>query len=258
MGTPGEEGTRAVGADSSVHELLAIERRRADSAEQRLRNQTMLFAEAEHKMKTTLAVITGWATTLDESWEKLPDDLRRQGVTAIRRNAGDLAEQASRLLDDARAEINALDLDPVRLDLAEMLDAMIGLFGGVSRAHHLHFERSDHVPVWAWVDPAALQQVLGHLIENAVKYSPEGGEITLRVSRTESEAVLEVCDEGIGIPDDVNLFAAFRRGDEEATQGAGLGLYIVRNLVESMGGKVHARRNGDKAGSTFTVTLPAA
>jgi len=247
------------GSDASVQELLAIERRRADSAEQRLRNQTMLFAEAEHKMKTTLAVITGWATTLDESWEKLPDDLRRQGVVAIRRNSEDLAEQAGRLLDDARAEIAALDLEPVRLDLADMLETMTSLFGGVSRAHEVRFERQGGDEVWAWVDPAALQQILGHLIENAVKYSPGGGCITLDVRAEDGEAVLDVRDEGVGIPMGIDLFAAFQRGaEDESTQGAGLGLYIVRNLVEGMGGRITARRNDDAKGSTFTVALPGA
>jgi signal transduction histidine kinase len=245
--------------ETGVDDLVALERRRADSAEQRLRNQTMLFAEAEHKLKTTLAVITGWATTLDESWDKLPDDLRRQGVTAIRRNAEDLAEQAGHLLDDARAEITALDLDPVRLDLAEMLDAMTTLISGVSRAHAVRFDRGDGEAVWAWVDPAALQQVLGHLIENAVKYSPDGGEITVSVRRRDHEAVLEVRDEGVGIPAETNLFAAFQRGEHaEETQGAGLGLYIVRNLVEGMSGRVSARRNDNSPGSTFSVTLPGA
>jgi len=250
--TPRDDDSRA------VDDLLAIERRRADSAEQRLRNQTMLLAEAEHKMKTTLAVITGWATTLDESWEKLPDDLRRQGVSAIRRNADDLAEQARALLDDARAEISALDIDPVRLDLAEMLEGMTSLFGGVSRAHEIRFKRSHGHPVWALVDPAALQQVLGHLIDNAVKYSPDGGAITLDVREENGLVVLDVSDEGAGIPEDRDLFAAFQRGERESTHGTGLGLYIVRNLVEGMGGRVTARRNLDTRGSTFTVTLPCA
>lgn len=257
-----EEARTPDDSGATLHELLAIERRRADSAEQRLRNQTMLFAEAEHKMKTTLAVITGWATTLDESWEKLPDDLRRQGVVAIRRNSEELAEQASRLLDDARAEIAALDLEPIRLDLAEMLEGMTSLFGGVSRAHDVRFEREpEGDPVWAWVDPAALQQILGHLIENAVKYSPGGGSITLDVRRSNADgaAVLDVTDEGVGIPVGIDLFAAFQRGaDDESTQGAGLGLYIVRNLVEGMGGRITAARNDDAPGSTFTVTLPGA
>lgn len=259
----GDDETRTLDeSGASLHDLLAMERRRADSAEQRLRNQTMLFAEAEHKMKTTLAVITGWATTLDESWEKLPEDLRRQGVVAIRRNSEDLAEQAARLLDDARLEIAALDLEPVRLDLAEMLEGMTSLFGGVSRAHEVRFEGGGGgggEPVWAWVDPAALQQILGHLIENAVKYSPGGGCITLDVRGSDGEAMLDVRDEGVGIPVGIDLFAAFQRGaDSETTQGAGLGLYIVRNLVEGMGGRIEARRNESGAGSTFTVTLPGA
>jgi signal transduction histidine kinase len=255
--------------DPAVQERLMAERRRAEMAEQRLRNQTLLFAEAEHKLKTTLAVITGWATTLDESWDKLDDDLRRQGIVAIRRNAEDLAEQARRLLEDARAEIAALDLEPVRLELREVLGATTSLFGGVSRAHEIRFDDAEvggegageaSGEVWAWVDAAALQQVLGHLIENAVKYSPEGGCITLRTFRDGAEAHLEVSDEGVGVPEGVNLFAAFQRGDDDDTQGAhgaGLGLYIVRNLVEGMGGRISAVRNeGD--GSTFSVVLPGA
>jgi signal transduction histidine kinase len=243
--------------NARLTELLAAERRRADSAEQRLRNQTLLFAEAEHKLKTTLAVITGWATTLDESWEKLDDDVRRQGVVAIRRNSEDLTDQARRLLDDARAEIAALDLDPVRLELNDVLGVTTTLFGGVSRAHEVVFEPASG-EVWAWVDPAALQQVLGHLIENAVKYSPEGGTITLRTFINGGEVHLQVCDEGIGVPADVNLFAAFQRGGED-THGAGLGLYIVRNLVEGMGGRISAERNPPPGrGSTFSVVLPSA
>jgi signal transduction histidine kinase len=257
VGARGDDEGSGTVPQATLSELLAMERRRADSAEQRLRSQTMLFAEAEHKMKTTLAVITGWATTLDESWDKLPDELRRQGVTAIRRNAQDLAEQAGRLLDDARAEITALDLDPVRLDLAEMLEGVTTLFGGVSRAHEVRFER-ENGETWAWVDPAALQQVLGHLIENAVKYSPDGGCITLRVRPDDDHAVLSVTDEGVGIPAEVDLFAAFQRGEDESTQGAGLGLYIVRNLVQNMGGRVAAHRNEDGPGSTFVITLPGA
>jgi signal transduction histidine kinase len=251
----GDEGNEGRPAGLSLRDLLDLERRRAEMAEQRLRNQTLLFAEAEHKLKTTLAVITGWAATLDENWGRLTEELRREGIVAIRRNSDDLAHQARSLLDDARAEMATLDLDPVHLDLAEMLETMIMLWGGVSRAHDIRFERPDG-EVWAWVDPAALQQVLGHLIENAVKYSPKGGAISLRTFVADDEAHLEVSDEGIGIPPDVDLFRAFQRGHEE-TPGAGMGLYIVRNLVEGMGGRVTARRHDGHPGSTFTVVLPS-
>jgi signal transduction histidine kinase len=239
---------------------LLAQQRRADAAEERLRAQALLFAEAEHKLKTTLAVISGWAATLDERWERMDEATRRQGVSAIRRAAEDLSEQARTLLDDARAEIGTLNLDPVRLDLVEVLSATSTLFGGVSRGHEVRFEAADD-HAWALVDPASLQQIVGHLVENAVKYSPGGGSITLRVSNQGGSAVVEVIDEGVGVPDGIDVFAAFKRGpDGSGTAGVGLGLYIVRNLVEGMGGKVAARRNegagGAGKGSTFTVVLP--
>lgn len=246
----------AAGSDeTALLDLLASERRRADAAEQRLRNQTLLLAEAEHKMKTTLAAITGWATTLEDNWEKLDDQLRRQGVAAIRRNAEDLAEQARGLLSDS-AEMADMDLEPVRMELNTVLRATRGLFEGVSSEHRVVFEPSAE-DVWAVVDPTGFQQVLGHLIENAMKYSPEGGTITLRTFLNGGRPHVEVSDEGSGIPEGMNLFAAFQRGDA-ATDGAGLGLFIVRNLVESMGGHISARRNQNAPGSTFTVAFPPA
>jgi signal transduction histidine kinase len=106
------------------------------------------------------------------------------------------------------------------------------------------------------VDPAGLQQILGHLIENAVKYSPAGGTLRLRVAGQGGSVVIDVVDEGVGLPHGVDVFAAFQRGPDHETSGVGLGLYIVRNLVEGMGGKVTARSNAAGPGSTFTVVLP--
>jgi signal transduction histidine kinase len=110
----------------------------------------------------------------------------------------------------------------------------------------------------AVVDPAALQQVLGHLVENAVKYSPEGSQVCVGAAIDGDEAVLEVIDEGPGVPVDVDIFEPFQRAvGSEDDSGVGLGLYIVRNLVRSMGGTVTANRNAG-VGSTFTVRLPRA
>jgi signal transduction histidine kinase len=238
-------------------ESLAGAQARARAAEDRLRSQTLLRAEAEHRMKTSLAVVTGWATTLDERWEQLTEDRRRDCVRIIRRASEDLADQASSLLDDARAELRSLDAEPVRLDLDAVLAVTTEHLDGLSEGHVV-----EHVPaaapVLVDVDPAALQQVLGHLVENAVKYSPPGSRVSVRARADGDRALLEVRDEGIGVPDDVDVFAPFRRGrDAEGRPGVGLGLYVVRNLCRSMGGEVTARRN-DGAGSTFTVELPGA
>ena len=230
---------------------------RAEAAEERLRSQTMLLAEAEHRLKTALAVITGWAATLEDHWERMPDERRLEGIGIIRRASEGLADEARRLLEDARTELLAIDADPVRLDLCAVLDVTTEAFGATEGRHQVvHATRGGSVPIH--VDPAALQQVLGHLIENAVKYSPAGSVVSVRARAEGDRALLEVEDQGVGVPEDVDLFAPFQRGPEVAEgEGVGLGLYIVRNLTTAMGGEVRAARNAGP-GSTFTVTLPLA
>lgn len=227
---------------------------RAERAEERLRHQTLVFAEAEHKLKTSLAVISGWASTLDDRWDALSEEQRREGIATIRRSAESLASQTRGLLEEARADMARLDLEPVQLDLAEILRLTTPSFDGLSTTHRITADLNGPTPVYA--DPGGLQQVLGHLIENAVKYSPEGGTVVVRARAREKWAELVVADEGIGIPDNVDLFAAFTQGSTGEADGIGLGLYIVQNLVEGMGGSVTAARNPDR-GSTFTVLLPA-
>ena len=227
---------------------------RAERAEERLRHQTLVFAEAEHKLKTSLAVISGWATTLEERWDALTEEQRRDGIAAIRRSAETLGSHTRGLLEEARSDMARLELDPVQLDLAEILRVTTPSFDGLSTTHRINVDLDGPTPVWA--DPGGLQQVLGHLIENAVKYSPDGGTVTVRARALDKWAELTVADEGIGIPDDVNLFAAFTQGTRGEGDGIGLGLYIVQNLVDGMGGSVTASRNPGP-GSTFTVLLPA-
>ena len=243
-------------ADSheQVVDVAAVEAR-ASAAEDRLRSQTMLLAEAEHRLKTALAVITGWATTLEDRWDQLDEAHKREGVSIIRRASQGMADEARQLLEDARAEIRQLDLVAVRLDLREVLGVNVATFGGLSHSHLIEHVTHPDADVTVTVDPAALQQVLGHLLENAVKYSPSGTRVTVSARREQDGVVIDVCDEGIGLPTDIDVFAAFQRGDT-TTEGAGLGLYVVRNLVRALGGDITASGN-DGPGSTFSVRLPA-
>jgi len=228
---------------------------RATAAEGRLRSQTMLLAEAEHRLKTALAVITGWAATLDERWEQLDDERRREGLSIIRKAAEGMADQARQLLHDARAEMRMLDLAPVELDLREVLAVNVATFEGLSQSHVIVHGTADDADVVVEVDPAALQQVLGHLLENAVKYSPRASTVVVSAQRTGGQVAIRVTDEGIGVPEDVDVFAAFERGDTP-TEGVGLGLYIVRNLVRTMGGDIAVAPNPAGRGSVFEVRLP--
>lgn len=195
--------------------------------------------------------------TLDERWDALSPDARREGVTIVRRAADTLMAECDGMLQEAKAELHSLDLQPEVLDLAELLHATAG--GDRSPLHTIAVDAPGRALVR--VDPAALQQVLGHLIENAVKYSPAGGRITLRVRAGTGTIRLEVQDQGIGLPEEGvdRLFEPFQRGggDSRSKPGAGLGLYIVRKLVEAMGGSISARGKPGK-GSTFTVRLPKA
>lgn len=242
-------------AVNTVDEALAGAEARAVAAERRLRTQTLVRAEAEHRLKTSLAVIAGWATTLDERWDQLTEERRREAVHIIRRSSEDLADQAKGLLHEARAEILSLDQERVRLDLGAVLQVTSTAFGAFEG--HVVEAAPPPEPLLVDVDPAALQQVLGHLIENAVKYSPPGSRVLVAARRDGGEAVVEVVDQGIGVPDDAGLFEPFHRGAGlDDVPGVGLGLYIVRNLVTAMGGDVAARAN-PAGGSTFAVRLPA-
>lgn len=221
----------------------------------RRRAEAMFRAQAEHRLKTSLALIGGWAATLDDEWDHLPEPRRREGLAIIRKASEDLTEQTARLLQQTRAELLTLDLQPVRLDLASVLDVTAHALDGLSDGHRV-VHATHGATVIVEVDPTALHEVLAHLVDNAVKYSPFGTVITLRAETAAGGWVLlEVVDQGIGIPDDIDLFAAFQRGDA-GLPGVGLGLYVVRNLVQAMGGDVNARRNDD-GGSTFAVRLPA-
>jgi signal transduction histidine kinase len=243
------------GRFASLEQRLDEEQRRADALALRVTERTTLYAEAEHKLKTELAVLCGWARTLDDRWMELTPEDRRQGVAIIRARADEMAARATRLLEEARAEIGTHVAIPQRLNLSLVLHTAVAQSSAMSHRHTI--ECHARAAAFVFVDPAGLQQVIGHLLENAVKYSPNGGTITVRARRTGAWVELVVADEGVGIPTGVDLFAPFERGSHDGISGTGLGLYIVAKLVESMGGRVSARRNR-VAGSTFVVRLPTA
>lgn len=229
---------------------------RASLAEAELRAQALLLAEAEHRLKTSASVIMGWAETLDERWDELAADELRHGITVIRRVAGELVDRAAGLLLVASAQLGVLEQRPASLDLVAVVEGARPALEAVAPRHRLVVAADG--PVHVLTVEIQVREVLEQLVENAGKYAPAGSTITVAVGSEPGAGVLAVADEGPGLPDDVDVFAAFRRGPETAgVPGVGIGLHLVRSRLHALGGSVTAG-TGPSGGALLTVRLPAA
>jgi signal transduction histidine kinase len=243
-------------ADHINRERVAATEHRADMAEEQLRARARYLAVAEHQLKTPLTSLIGAARLLRDGWQALDDAQREQFIDMVVRSGDDLSERINGLLTEARADVQSRELVPVDLDLCEFVEAITRATDGLTADHSVRADVEAGLRLRA--DPAALHQVLGHLLDNAIKYSPRHAGVNVLASSTSAGIAISVVDEGVGLPDGMDVFEPFKRGHKDlvgATPGIGLGLHIVRNLVEAMGGTVTAETNS-RRGSTFTVRLP--
>ena len=243
-------------ADHITRERVAATEQRAATAEEQLRARARYLAVAEHQLKTPLTSLIGATKLLRDGWKILDDAQREQFVDIIVRSGEDLSDRIDGLLTEARADVQSRELAPVDLDLAEFICAITRAIDGLTADHPVRAHVEGGLRLRA--DPTALHQVLGHLLDNAIKYSPRHAAVTVVASSAPDGVVISVVDEGMGLPDGMDVFEAFTRGDNVGrTPGIGLGLHIVRNLVDAMGGTVTGETN-PWGGSTFTVGLPHA
>jgi signal transduction histidine kinase/ActR/RegA family two-component response regulator len=235
-------------------------RRDKELAEAASRMKDEFLATLSHELRTPLHAILSWASLL-----------RRVGGDATKReHAADVIERSARaqttlvedLLDASRIVSGKLRLQVQRVDLPSVLRAAADVVKPAADAKGLEM-RIDIAPeVGTMVgDPGRLQQVAWNLLINAVKFTKSGGRIVLRARPAGSSIAIEVSDTGIGITQEhlPFLFERFHQVDSSTTRtyaGLGLGLAIVRHLVEAHGGTVAARSAGPGLGATFTVTLP--
>lgn len=218
---------------------------------------TMFLASTSHELKTPLTAITGFARWLQDH----PYQTKQQtdAVDAIVTSVDELSGLVEKILLGARTEITAGDLDIEPTNLVPLLTAIANQFAVPGSEHPLLIEVED--PNLAIMcDRRAMRTAIGQLIENAIKYSPDGGSIRLGASQTDSGRIdVTVTDQGIGIdPADAEyLFIAFYQGDRPTKEGVGLGLSIVRRLIEAQDGTVNATGTPG-LGATFSMTLPSA
>jgi signal transduction histidine kinase/CheY-like chemotaxis protein len=213
-----------------------------------------------HELRTPLNAILGWASILARD----PDNQQtvEHGLRIIERNAKVQAKLIEDILDVSRIISGKLRIDQRGVDLCAVLRAGVESVKNQAEAKGIEIgvEIAD-APCLALGDGERLQQVVWNLLTNAVKFTPKGGHVWVRLSRQRNAFVIEVRDDGKGIEAPLlpHVFERFRQGDsstKRAHGGLGLGLAIARHLVEAHGGSIEAASAGSGAGSLFTVKLP--
>jgi PAS domain S-box-containing protein len=221
----------------------------------------LFLATTSHELRTPITVVQGFASTLASRWEKLPDPDRRTAVQTIAERAGSLGRLVEQLLLGSRAGAEQLTVSNGPFDLAAVLSASASAFKSLSDRHVLTAVIPERLPT-AFGDELATDIIVGQLLENAFKYSPEGGTVTVRVRVLESQIEVAVADDGIGIAagDHERIFERFvqgETGDRRRFGGIGLGLYIARRLARAQGGELTATSRPE-GGTVMRLRLPLA
>jgi len=241
-------------------ELLEREKSAREQAETANRLKDEFLATLSHELRTPLMAILGWTEIL-QSLEIGGEEVSR-GLETIERNARAQAQLIDDLLDVSRIISGKLRLDVQTLDLAEVIHAAVESVRTAAKAKEIDLQDSlDPAASRISGDPGRLQQVVWNLLLNAIKFTPSGGRVTVSLERIDSHVEIRVADSGQGIDPAFlpHVFDRFRQADASSRRsigGLGLGLAIVRHLVELHGGSVYATSGGAGHGSTFTVRLP--
>jgi two-component system phosphate regulon sensor histidine kinase PhoR len=232
-----------------ISEVRALEQLKSD-----------FVATVSHELRTPLTSIYGFAETLLREDANFGEEDRASFVRYIASETERLSRLVESLLSAARLETGAVGLQLSPVDVAAVARDVASWAGARSEQHTLSLVLPPGGAL-ADADADRVRQVLINLIDNAIKYSPDGGKVTVRVRKRRRVVELRVSDEGIGISerDQRNLFQKFFRVDaamSRGIRGIGLGLYLVRGFVTAMGGRIWVESEHGK-GSTFVVELPA-
>jgi PAS domain S-box-containing protein len=249
-------------AESLAHRAaIAIDNARLyRSAQEANRLKDEFLATLSHELRTPLTAILGWAHILRSG--QLEEADAANALETIERNARAQAQLIDDLLDVSRIITGKLRLDVRNTEPSSFIEAAIESLRPAAAAKGVRIQKVMDTGVSSVAgDPARLQQVVWNLLSNAIKFTPKGGRVQVRLERVNSHIEIAVSDTGIGIKKEFlpHVFERFRQADQTTTRqhgGLGLGLAIVRHLVELHGGTVHAESSGDEQGATFIVKLP--
>ena len=240
--------------------LLEAERAARTEAERANRVKDEFVAMVSHELRTPLNAILGWTHLMMQSGTDA--DVMGRGLDVISRNTRVQAQLISDLLDMSRIVSGKLRLTIEKVDLASLVRNAIETVQQTAENKRITIrqELDDEFPTAG--DPARLQQIVWNLLWNAVKFTPEGGSVLVRLRHTGADAQITVTDTGVGVREEFlpHIFERFQQGNLAITRrfgGLGLGLSIVKHLVDLHGGTIRADSAGEGQGATFTVVLPA-
>jgi signal transduction histidine kinase/ActR/RegA family two-component response regulator len=245
-------------AEKNREALLVSERAARSDAERATRLKDEFVATLSHELRTPLNAIVGWASILraDRRTETI-----KQGVEVIERNAKLQAQMIEELLDMSRIISGKLLFELEKTDVAELVEGAVAAVRPSAAAKgvllNLNVARCSSVSA----DPARLQQIVWNLLTNAIKFTPRAGRVDVALREKQGQVELSVSDTGLGIKPEFLpfVFDRFRQADASTTRrhgGLGLGLSIVKSLVELHGGTVDVESPGEGQGATFIVRLP--
>ncbi len=246
--------------DEERERLLASERVARTEAERTARIKDEFVATLSHELRTPLNAILGWT----EIARRRPDDgdTVRKALEVIDRNTRAQAQMVEDLLDMSRVLSGKLRLEVGPVELASVVDSAAASVQPAAEAKGIALNtRIDRFGGVLRGDAARLQQVVWNLLSNAIKFTPAGGRVDVELREEDGHAVVTVTDSGQGMKADFlpHVFERFRQADSSTTRrhgGLGLGLSIVKNLVEMHGGTIAADSDGEGRGSSFTVRIP--
>jgi PAS domain S-box-containing protein len=249
-------------AEQEREHLLKREQIARGEAEAANRLKDEFLATVSHELRTPLNAILGWAAILRRSTQE--EETQRNALGVIERNARAQAEIIDDILDVSRIITGKLRIKSRPVDVAPILEAAIDSLRPAATAKAITLTVSlDPDAGFIAGDPDRLQQIFWNLISNAIKFTPKEGRVEVELNQVESHLEIKVFDSGIGINSQFlpHVFERFRQADASMTRahtGLGLGLAIVRHLVELHGGTVSAESAGENQGAVFTIQLPLA